>query len=241
MIAKRQTLWHDPADMFPGLNMSDFILNFLGSAVVSAVLSSFVVWLSRAWISERLKNAIKHEYDEKLESHKAQLKAQADVETERLRAQLSMAANEHQIRFSGLQSERAKVIAKANRLLIRAYWATASFVSPAEWQGEPNKPEKYRIAMESLTKFNRYFELHRIYLPNEICAQIDAFFKELRAKAIGFGIYVNRNEYSGGEDSINRKHDAWEKAWDYIEKEVPIARAALEKELRALLGDSAAT
>ena len=43
------------------------IEEFITSIVSSALVSGAVVWLSKAWISERLKNAIKNEYDQKLE------------------------------------------------------------------------------------------------------------------------------------------------------------------------------
>ena len=171
--------------------MTDFALSLLASAAVSASLSAFVVWLTKAWISERLKNAIKHEYDEKLESHKAQLKAQADVETERLKSQLSIAAAEHQVRFSGLHTKRAEVIAEIYDLLVQAHWDGASFASPAEFVGEPGKREKYNTAMKSLYAFSQKFERNRIYLPEDVCKLIDPVIQEMRGKIITFGTYLD--------------------------------------------------
>ncbi|MFN8579424.1 MAG: hypothetical protein U0163_00395 [Gemmatimonadaceae bacterium] len=63
-----------------------WFISLLASASVSAVLTSALVWLSKTWISERLKGAIQHEYDQKLEALKAELKAQNDVAVERLKA-----------------------------------------------------------------------------------------------------------------------------------------------------------
>jgi hypothetical protein len=82
------------------MSISDFAIQLISSAAVSASLGGLIIFLTKSWISERLKNSIKNEYDEKLETHKAQLKAQADIESERLRAQLSIAATEHQMDFS---------------------------------------------------------------------------------------------------------------------------------------------
>jgi hypothetical protein len=60
--------------------MIDFLVQLLASATVSSALAAALVWLSRLWISERLKAAIKNEYDQYLETHKAQLNAQSDIE-----------------------------------------------------------------------------------------------------------------------------------------------------------------
>jgi membrane protein implicated in regulation of membrane protease activity len=57
------------------LSMRDLI-DVLSSAAVSAALSAILIWLSREWISTRLKASIEHEYAEKLETIKAQLHAE---------------------------------------------------------------------------------------------------------------------------------------------------------------------
>src|SRR3990172_2006802 len=55
--------------------MEDFINNVITSAGVAGLL----VLLFREWISTRLKCSIQHEYDQKLEAHKARLKAENEV------------------------------------------------------------------------------------------------------------------------------------------------------------------
>jgi len=63
----------------------EWLISILASAGVSAAFTVALVWLSKTWISERLKGAIQHEYDQKLEALKAQLKAQNDVAVEQLK------------------------------------------------------------------------------------------------------------------------------------------------------------
>lgn len=216
--------------------MSDFFLQLLSSAAVSAFLSGFVIWLTKSWISERLKNSIKNEYDEKLETHKAQLKAQADVESERLRSQLSIAATEHQVKFSRLHDKRADVIAELYGLLVQAHWEAGSFISPVEFGGEPTKKEKYITAMNAIADFFRFFEKNKIYLPFELCDLLEKFVQTMRQKVIGFGVYVNIDEDAFAPQTYQKKHEAWMASWEYFDKEVPLARAALEQELRNILG-----
>jgi len=216
--------------------MPEFVLQLISSAAVSTLLAGALVWLTKSWVSERLKNAIKNEYDEKLETHKAQLKAQSDVESERLRAQLSIAATEHQVKFSRLHDKRAEVITDLYSLLVQAHWDAGSFVSPVEFGGEPNKKEKYVTAMNAIADFFRFFEKNKIYLPAALCDLLERFVQVMRQKIIGFGVYVHYDEETMPSESHHKKHEAWIAAWDYFDKEVPVARAALEQELRNILG-----
>ncbi len=214
----------------------DFAIQLITSVAISSLLAAAIVWLAKSWISERLKNAIKNEYDEKLETHKAQLKAQSDIETERLRSQLNITATEHQVRFSRLHNKRAEVIAELYGLLVQAYWDTSSFVSLVEWSGEPDKKQKYVTAMNAIADFFRFFDKNRIYLPESICEKLESFVQAMRHKAIGFGVYVRYDDADMSPESLEKKHNAWTEAWEYFEKEVPSARTALERELRNILG-----
>jgi hypothetical protein len=55
-------------------------IDFVLSAVASGgVAGGAVIWLSREWISVRLKSSIQHEYDRKLEAHKSQLKTEQEL------------------------------------------------------------------------------------------------------------------------------------------------------------------
>ncbi|UZT79826.1 hypothetical protein OF113_07170 [Ectopseudomonas chengduensis] len=218
--------------------MSEYAVQLISSVAVSTILSGVLIWLTKSWVSERLKNAIKNEYDEKLETHKAQLKAQADVEAERLRAQLSITATEHQIKFSRLHEKRAEVIADLYAVLVQAHWDAGSFVSPVEIGGEPSKVEKYSTAMNSIADFFRFFEKNKIYLPASLCGLLEDFVQAMRHKVIGFGVYVSYSDGSMSSGLYEKKFDAWTAAWDYFDKEVPVARAALEQELRNILGSS---
>jgi hypothetical protein len=114
------------------------LVTILSSAAVSAALSGALVWLLQNWISERLKNAIKHEYDAKLETHKAQLKAAFDVDveahkaklaaenaaaTERLKAELQLAHLREQHKTEYMAEETV------HRLLNHKGWIRRSFAA----------------------------------------------------------------------------------------------------------------
>jgi hypothetical protein len=158
--------------------MFEFLVQLITSAAVSTVLAAALVWLSRLWISERLKSAIKSEYEQKLETHKAQLKAQSDIEIERLRSQLSIAATEHQVRFSRLHEKRAEVVAETYKLLLDLHQRLANYVSIIEFSNDPPIAERRAMAVGSHKSFIDFYAKR-----SSISTQkMSFFFRRLRQK-----------------------------------------------------------
>lgn len=79
--------------------------------VEHAVTGLAGAWLLRNWISERLKASLQHEYAQKLETHKAQLRSQSETHIARLKADLEIAAAERSFRFSHVFERTADTIA----------------------------------------------------------------------------------------------------------------------------------
>jgi hypothetical protein len=53
--------------------MENFLGSILASATVSTLALAALTFLLREWITERLKNSIKYEYDRDIESYKSML------------------------------------------------------------------------------------------------------------------------------------------------------------------------
>ncbi len=193
-------------------------------------LTSFAVlgWLSKSLVSQLLTKDV--------EVFKAKLKSESEEASQKLRHDLEKATIEHQVRFSKLHEKRAEVIAELYSLLVQAYWDISNFVSPMQSSGEPSQYEKYATAMNAVADFYRFFDKRKIYLPEKSCAQVDEFVREMRNKAIGFGVYAKYEDEQLPAGSIKEKLDAWTEAWGYLEKKVPEAKSALENELRSILG-----
>jgi hypothetical protein len=66
--------------------MKELVLSIIASLAFSGLLTGALVFLTKSWISQRLKSAIEHEYAEKLEDYKARLKTEHDLALERLKA-----------------------------------------------------------------------------------------------------------------------------------------------------------
>lgn len=169
----------------------------------------------------------------------ADLKAKSDAAIEHLRSDLQLRSIEHQVRFSRLHEKRASVIAELYGHLVETLSEAESFLSPMEWLGEPDKAEKHRIAMNKLVDFFRYFDKHRIYLPEEMCGSLEAVAMKVRSHIIEFGVYVGFNDQSMNDHTREQKQKAWNGGWDAIKNQVPQARKLLEEEFRMLLGATA--
>jgi len=167
------------------------------------------------------------------------LKAKSDATIEHLKNELQFRTIEHKVRFSRLHEKRAAVIAELYGHLVEALWEAESFFSPMEWAGEPNKKEKHQQAMNKLVELYRYFDKHRIYLPSEVCASLEALIQNVRSQVIKFGVWVRYEDYELTGDSHTKKYDAWDSGWDAIKNQVPLARESLENEFRSLLGAAA--
>lgn len=200
------------------------LLAFGGNVALLVVLG----WLTRS--------VVQHWLTKDVEQFKATLLAESASASEQLKHELGLAAVEHNVRFSKLHERRAEVIAELYGLLVEAYWALHSFVSPVEWSSDDPKRKKYADAMAKASDFFRYFDKNRIFLPVDLCVSLDTFIQGMRGEAIGFGVWVQMEYVS--ENASQEKHKAWMKAWSYFDSEAPKARLALESELRAILGPS---
>ena len=160
-----------------------------------------------------------------------------DLET--FKGKLQLAAIEHEIRYSKLHEKRAETVAELYRLLAIAVREAESFASPVTFSGEPEKWEKYRVAMNSIVDYYRYFDERRIYVSADLCMGLHDFAEKLRTPLIGFGVYL-QIEYPN-DNTAKDKMKAWTAAWDSVQKDIPPLRAALEIEFRQLLGVSVAT
>jgi hypothetical protein len=171
-----------------------------------------------------------------LEQFRTQLSAASNSAAEQLKHELHIVATEHQVRYAKLHERRAEVIAELYGFLVEAHWASQTFVSVFDLAGEPPNDEKYAAAMNKAAEFYRFFDKNRIYLPPELCQTLEDFVRKIRKPVIGFGVYVDKNDEHLPDFARRDKLEAWIKASEYFDKEIPIARTALESELRTILG-----
>ena len=212
--------------------LQNLIVQIITSAGVSAALSGILLWLTKTWISERLKNGIKNEYDQKLETHKAQLKAQSDVEIEKLKSQLNITATEHQVKFAKLHETRAEVIAETYSLLNDLFYKLRAYVSIVELSGDPPREDRRLLATEAFKKFHEYFGNKLIFLPKGAATKLQNINSRL---VITFNEFVFNVGVPRGRDTD--KTEKWMEIFQRVGGEISAASGELQDEFRRMLGE----
>jgi len=139
--------------------MIDAILSILSGGLAGAAL----VWLLRSWISERLQQSIRHEYSQKLETHKAELNTRIQAiehENQLYQLRTSLFFDHQRNAFAGLLAKIAEVNQK---------WIDEEFQSEEGFTG----PVPYD-AYKELRK--RYYE-HQLFLDSACLAAMELLFE----------------------------------------------------------------
>jgi hypothetical protein len=207
------TIWQILLTVFAGLG---------GSAVLLAAVAWLLQSALAAWIA---KDA---------ERFKASLKADADKEVESLKHSLQMIATEHQVRFSKLHEDRAEVIGELYKKLTHVYFHGERFVITSENNPAPYKKEEFEDMRKELTDVFFFIEEHRIYLPESVCALLDKHLGQVRSTVVAAGIFGQIE--NPNEQTMQQSFDAFTKAYEDFETDIPAARKSLETEFRKMLG-----
>jgi hypothetical protein len=212
-----------------GITWENILGIFATAGLTGAVVATAIVWMSKNWISEKIKGGIKAEYDNQLEILKAKLKSESDVEVERLRSQLSIAAAERQFRFSKLHEKRADAIAEVYALLKPFVSALADYVNILEAEGGPSREDRNKKVRETGNAFLLYYSAKKIFIPVSVAKRIDEILKVLREAHGQFAYLV---DFPKNPD-IQKWVDIFEKINGLSDK----ALFELENDFRRLLGD----
>lgn len=200
----------------------------LSSVGVSTLLSAALVFLARNWISERIKNAIKHEYDEKLETHKAKLKIESDKEIEQLKTRLQIAAAERSIRLTRVFEKTAETVATIYAKLQALKTATENYTQLLEPSDDPQRLELGKLVREKLADFREFYVPRQIYIPKTTQVKIAQFYNHLDYLARRFA-------YSLKADAKNRNIDKWVVTFTELHDQIPELLTSLEDDFQKIL------
>lgn len=222
-----------------------FAMVMLSSAGVSAVLTVALVWLLRTWIGERVRGAIQAEYAErlatlkaqlqadanlKLETYRATLKGQGDAELEKLRGSLAIAAAQRNAQYGGLVERRFEAIASVHGLLLRFHQAVQQMVQPDLFARGPSNEERSEAVYQASVAFESAYPEKKIFLPKSLSDRIDHIRQSLVSNANVYQkLVVPRQD-----------HERHLEVYVKVSDDLPKTIAALETELRALMGDEPA-
>ena len=212
-----------------GKTMDDQIYAALSISIIGTGL---VNWFFRTWISEGIKNAIKSEYDQKLETHKALLRSQSEIEIEKLKSQLALVGMEHQIRFSKLHEMRAIVVADTYERLKDLHHRLGEYVQIFEPAGGKPKEERRNLAYESHESFRAYFQSKLIFFPKTTADKLEKINQDLVRAFNKFAVGVEMAPQMGGNST-----EKWMEVFEAVTVEIKAALGEIESEFRELLGE----
>lgn len=207
---------------------------FVSIGLTSAAFGAFASWLTHLYFSEKIKGRIKSEYDEKLETHKAQLKAQADVEIEKLKNELSIAAAKTQFQFSKLHEKRAEIIAEVYASLREAITCLSEYTKVFEPVGGTSRDERRKNAMDAANAFAKLYAANQIFIPESAAGKLDEINQELKSAFLQFAYEVDVMP----SRAMNHTR-TWVEVSEKVAKLSKIALRELERDFRSLLGDEA--
>jgi hypothetical protein len=133
---------------------------------------------------------------------------------------------EHQL----LYERRAEVI---DELFNRFEDVDQQFYSLFHWYdagGEPDKPEKAKLAAKSFNDLQGFYRRNTIWLPLRVSNQFSKFLARYRDPFNDFTSAVTSQDHQLG------RLEKWNEVWTAFEKESPEVRQTLETEFRAALG-----
>jgi hypothetical protein len=200
-------------------------------ALVAVAVTLWVVHLARDAISERVKVAIKADYDERLETIKAQLKASADTELEGLKHELALEALRHDVRYTKLHEIRASVIADVYALLSEAYAALKDYTVAFEIVGIPSKADRAKVLAEKLNLFAVAFKPKKIFFPTATADRLEEINQSIVQTATTFELAVVPMERQIGQA------EAWLKVLQKVDGPITTALRELESEFRKIMGE----
>ena len=201
----------------------------LTSGLLASALTAAGILIFRTTITEKIKASIGAEYNQRLETHKAQLKGQSDLAIEHLKFELSRANDEYKFRFSKLHEKRAEVIAEVYSRLKNLHRCMGDYVAVFEPVGMEPKEERRKKTISAFEEFDKYYQPNTIFLPKET----DDALKEIRQKLV-----TAFNKFSWSVETSNASNaQAWLEIFESIKGPVAEALGDLEGDFRRLLGD----
>lgn len=190
----------------------------------SIALTSAIAFLFRNWISERLKNSIRLEYEKQLETHKADLKRDYDFQVERLKAELA----QQNFRFSHVFENTAAAIETIYQKLVVLKQASDSYVAIC---AQYPKDSSYMLFHSKAMDFMEYFSKNKIYFPKPTATQIDIYFHILKEVTGNYQVFPDPSKIKKDTVGINFVNEIATKG-----NQLPTLLQLLEDDFQKILG-----
>jgi hypothetical protein len=188
--------------------------------------------LSKSWISDRLKESIKHEYDIKLENHKMQLKSENEKELERIKIELSKTAEKEQYQFELVYKRRIEIIDNIQLLIRKLHMLVREYITI----GKDNVEKGRELQLNSVGLLNElrdFYVVNSLYLPKEIGDLVSSINENMNMIIAQFDAYIIKNNPYDHSTNMFKK---WAELFTLLETKLPGVYQALREAFRDLVG-----
>lgn len=217
------------------------IVKILWSMVPGGVTAAALVFLLRGWITQRLKQSIKSEYDRKLEDHKAELTRANDVHLVELNAKyenakqvlehnLELARLEHQTKFAGSYQEVLKAIKDVHAMLIEIQKGMNAYTSIFENSAGPSKEDRRKQVAFLVEEFWKLYNPQRIFFTEALDGEIVQYVHDVSKKGIDFMLQVEKQEMSAQTEGH------WTRINEEVQGQWNTVLASIRGRFRSILG-----
>jgi hypothetical protein len=153
---------------------------------------------------------------------------------ESVKKEIALKINEHQIKFSYLHNERAKVIIELYAKLSRMELNLIYFINPVQSAGRDYN-EDLKKCSSLITEFIFYYNETKIFFTKEIKEILDNIIQKIRDAWFNYTLDPPiKTEYMS-KDIYKDNFERWNEAWKSIDKVIPELKERLENELKNIL------
>jgi len=134
--------------------------------------------------------SVKKDFKESIELYKSKLNEELSLKIEPIKSELSKQNISHQIQFSFLHQERAKVLIELYKKLHELQSAMADWtavIQPVKEDADKEREERAIRANAALVDFKNFYIPNKIFFTKSFCESIDEILKEYWDKGWNFG------------------------------------------------------
>jgi len=142
----------------------------------------------------RLTENVKKDFQEKMEVYKSRLSEELSLKIEPIKSELAKSNITHQVQFSFLHQERARIIIELYKKLVELHSAMVDwtkFMHPIIEDGEKESQERTQRANLALHDFRNFYLWNKLFLSKSLCTYIEDVLKEYWDKGWDYGYRQN--------------------------------------------------
>jgi hypothetical protein len=164
------------------------------------------------------------------------LDERASKRLEKFKDEIRAGAFERETRFTKLHEERAEVIVKLYRKLVKIERRLSSYAYNVK-SSEASCEETEKSIWDAIHEFQDYFLDNRLYLPETLGGRVEEFHQLSSSAYVTLQIADIAKMSSSNDESYDREYkEEFTEASRIISEEIPPLKEEIELEFRRLLG-----